>query len=551
MPLHGILSLTERRVLEAKHECLQRQALAIRKEMNTGNTAAVLPEHILVTIFQLYAAAPCLPDIHGWLAISWVCSRWRTIALLAAVLWTQIPVTELAVVGSYLSRSKTLPLYITGKLCNVPKEKVGNKIQRDQSLRSITTWSSVLTHAARIEGLTIDHDFRLKQGRLCASGLRYAKFPKLRCLSIQGRNIDELHPVKDCEQLPALLRGLDQMQQLEEVATKCIPLPLVTNLFSPSLKKLDIGILAYATPAAAWTLPWDTFWSKLGQLSSLQQLSLATFPPLPASGTAHLPPTPLTLPALTKLTLSWRDTDRALEAAHFLAHTALPARCALHVAQTGGTGTVRAFEALCAAVARARAAPAAPLRTLRIARVTEHAVQLACWTAALSVAALVVRPGAPRAPEPAPLLKVAVHSSCSAAQLGGLLRMLPLQSVTNVALCDASGGFLSPGMPAHGVRALLVSEQAAHEAIRGLGGGGCVPVPMPALEALHLVDLYVGEDGRGWAGELRTSLQRRSKQLPDAPRLRLVVDDPKLHDTRKWMYIVEPVVESVGYVMRL
>ncbi|EKM53926.1 uncharacterized protein PHACADRAFT_257433 [Phanerochaete carnosa HHB-10118-sp] len=66
-------------------------------------------------------------DDHGWMAISWVCRRWRAVVLNAPVLWTNIHVTDpMEPVKAYLERSQDMPLSILGKL----RFKKEDKIQR-------------------------------------------------------------------------------------------------------------------------------------------------------------------------------------------------------------------------------------------------------------------------------------------------------------------------------------------------------------------------------------------------------------------------------------
>ncbi|GJE87358.1 hypothetical protein PsYK624_034410 [Phanerochaete sordida] len=542
MPLYDVLTSTQRRALQAEYELLQYRALVVCKAMNAGNIVAILPEHILVMIFQLYATDSRRPGSHGWLAVAWVCSRWRTIVLHAATLWKRIPVAELTAVEFYLDHARTLPLHITGKLSGVPREWPELQELRNEFIRNIEAWSKVLTHAARIEGLEIDHDFRLGERRLCMSGLQYATFPKLRRFAIEGHHIRELHPIRNQAQIPALLRGYDEMQLLEEVTTTNIPLSLVANLFSANLKKLDIGKSAHSRTSKAWSLPWDAFFSKLRLLSGLQELTLGCFPSLSAD--AARPHSPLTLPALTLLTLRMHGADIALEAAHFLTNTALPAHCALRVSHTG-TGTTRAFDTLCSAVADTLSTPAEPLRTLMIAEVGGGTVQLVCWTAEIAPAEIVMRP----VPQ-VPLLVMTVHDTLEP-RLAKLLRRLPLQTVVGAALCDASGGLWgedSSGIHTEGVRTLLVTKRAAHDVTRALGRSSSTR--FPALKLLIFGHLRPIDDGVEWARQLRTRLLERREQMPDAPPLRLFVDDPELHCTSKWMELIKPVVHRVRYNVR-
>ncbi|GJE99394.1 hypothetical protein PsYK624_156480 [Phanerochaete sordida] len=547
MPQSSVLSSTERLVLEARHDDLCRTVLALRKAMNDGNIVVTLPEDILLLIFKLYAAAPCRPGRHGWLAISWICARWRTIILHSATLWTNIPLTHLAAVECYLLRSRAAPLHVSGSFIHLPGTGPAYELAQRQL---ISTWSAVTEHSIRIQELAVTLDFGLPGNHLLESGLQHATFPQLRRLYISGENTYHLDRIDSDKKLPAFLRAVAEKRHLEEVTTTNIPLPLVVNMLSSSLKRLHIGV-GSRTPLEG-RLPSDLFWSGLRLLSSLQELSIAQFPSFPDPVDAGPLRASLPLPALKNLAVHLAGPRANCNSAtYFLNHITLSADCSLRIININTTAHMLnpCQEALYMAISRVLDPHehTAPLRMLHVARSEQYEQRFSFWTQCPTPSILSLDHSAMLRAGLHPRLEIIVGST-DTPRIGDLLRLLPLYAVEGIVFSDGSITRWTSIVPAPSVRVVAVSESAPMSAICKLVTILVDFKFMPALEELRFVGVPMARGLEAAMGVLGCGLQRCGRRFADRTPLRLVVDDPELYSEMCKLAEGDPLVESVEFV---
>ncbi|GJE98785.1 hypothetical protein PsYK624_150210 [Phanerochaete sordida] len=551
MPLSSVLSPTERLALDDQHDALLRRALELRKVMNAGNIAVILPEDVLLSIFKFYAAATCRPCSHGWLVASWICARWRTIILHSATLWTHIMLNNMVAVECYLLRSQAALLHVSGSLMRFSGYGDEHALQQAESL---AVWTAATEHSARIRELEMTIDFGLAEQHIFKSGLQHATFPQLRRLVIGAIQIYKHAPVDGDKKLPAFLRGGGEMGHLEEVATTDIPLSLVTTLFSTNLRKLHIGV--NGCTRLPGSISSDRFWSELQRLSNLEELSIANFPSLSRPVDADVSHTPISLPVLKKFAVHWEDIS-VDSATYFLNHIALPAGCSLNISQINPNTTILNAQAFYAsrkafymAVSRSLAPhePSTPLLTLHLARFEKYEQRLSFWTEDPTRTGL--------SPDHSTMLRLGLHPHLeviqrdrSASEMRELLRLLPLHAVECLVLDGESVESWNFNVSTPRVRVLVVSVNEPGTELDNFAAHLERWTWLSALEELRLVGEYMASTSATWADHLRRGLQKRFRTSPDLPRLRLIVDDPELLcEISTWAEGADAFVQSVECV---
>ncbi|KAJ3530625.1 hypothetical protein NMY22_g8489 [Coprinellus aureogranulatus] len=89
---------------------LEEETQALKMAHNATITVHLLPAEILSNIFVMLAATS---GDGLWIRITWVCSRWRRVALDCASLWTRLPLLNAKFTTIALSRTKNSPISVS------------------------------------------------------------------------------------------------------------------------------------------------------------------------------------------------------------------------------------------------------------------------------------------------------------------------------------------------------------------------------------------------------------------------------------------------------
>ncbi|KAI0299086.1 hypothetical protein B0F90DRAFT_1926244 [Multifurca ochricompacta] len=136
---------------------------------NSGNAAVELPTELLRLIFFLCVEDPTLANRRqrcppSWISITYVCRRWRTVALGFLQLWSIItPDLSPQWVTAFLKRSSYLPLHISFNVGPVHRESFRKRVKLGRKQRSTAAFSplpgqtikKILSHVPRMQKLQI------------------------------------------------------------------------------------------------------------------------------------------------------------------------------------------------------------------------------------------------------------------------------------------------------------------------------------------------------------------------------------------------------------
>ncbi|GJE87495.1 F-box protein [Phanerochaete sordida] len=544
---HPSLSCGGRHELEKQYHHARLHVAQLARRLNATSPAVALPDELLVEIFKWLTVShsqsiSTVYDCYRWISATHVCHRWRTVALDASSLWTDISVHgKLDCTRMFLSRSKHQPLSVAGDVGRDTANPAG---------AGFRAWETVFQHAARIERLSlmyreeISSAFQERLARFIRASPK--EFPLLKALSIDRGN----SPIT---QLPPLLELLGAHSPLEELRARSLPLPTLAPVLPPTLKHLYLTDFGHRAPVPEM---WAALLAALRALPRLETLSLQDgLPADPHAGfhaAPHAPlpaPPPLPLPRLRTLHALCSAPGQGAAVATFFATLAPPPAARLRVAVTGDPLRFPQHDlpAVGAALgahlaAAAAAAPATALRALSVQRAPDPAgaVALHAWRASAGLAhAGLVPPGLLHAP-PALALRLRNYAPTAAHAFAGVLPRLPLHALRTLVLDGAgaepgAGGWRAAFAQARDVRALAVAGGAVQALPEALHPHQGALVLFPRLEELKLYDvefLVHTDDGEGdgwwshaaWFGAFVDALHARTALRPGLRLAKLYVE---------------------------
>lgn len=277
---------------------LMKKVHLAKMRRNSLTAIGRLPPEVLADIFRELVDSHVDPyNRSNALLVTWVCSRWREVALHAPRLWNYIALRphDVARISEFMNRSKQVPLFMEQpNLVRVLPEDVLDLvvggIPRARSLACV--FNTALLELSETRSLDA---------------------PLLRELQVSSKGLDSI------TMFPTLLQA--SWPSLQNLTCNVLSIHLIQALTRPSLTHLYISGVSSRQPAIAWV-------TVLAELPALKELSLCGViirRQLPIH--AIPPPTRLvTLSRMAKLELMDRNGSGA-ECADLLNHLVLPTTC--------------------------------------------------------------------------------------------------------------------------------------------------------------------------------------------------------------------------------
>ncbi|KAI1789051.1 hypothetical protein LXA43DRAFT_1023071 [Ganoderma leucocontextum] len=321
------------------------EALRLKCMYNASSLLAKLPPHVLALIFLNHAnwfyenhlkwwhgredccsiQSPAHKELHEWINVSYVCHRWRTVALDCAPLWTTIVFDERIhpdLLRTILSRSRGLPLNLVlhaarGRHCIgcVPSdgrvEKFGESIDVFREVlpraRELSVFSS-LDDDTEVWDALKDLGSANRLEHLCIEGLHYEGF----------RRQDKLVRLPD----DAVAAGWHP--SLRTLRISGVRFNWSNVCLGPTLRHLDVS----RSVSLNEDMDMDSLLLALSRMSHLETLKLDSLPPLPSpdNNPAQQEYPRTALPRLRKLRLRMKDEGIA----DFLSRLELPRTASVH-----------------------------------------------------------------------------------------------------------------------------------------------------------------------------------------------------------------------------
>ncbi|KIP10422.1 hypothetical protein PHLGIDRAFT_241371 [Phlebiopsis gigantea 11061_1 CR5-6] len=236
-PIHRI-SAGERAKVQELLDGARERVRELTLTLNTTSVAVMLPAELLVEIFK-YAIAgwpqktvddlwPGLTvvsadngGVYGWIVVTHVCSRWRSVALGTPSLWTRIRVDKLDAVRMLLERSANMPLDVEGL---IPRQ-VSKVLSR--------AWRPVFKQARRIRSLKVNYHY--EETTKTAKWLEHKRpdFSNVKEFFL-GRSPD------DDPELPQIFEGLRHHPSLQILRVHNVALGAMTQLSVARVQHLEM-----------------------------------------------------------------------------------------------------------------------------------------------------------------------------------------------------------------------------------------------------------------------------------------------------------------------
>ncbi|KIP01923.1 hypothetical protein PHLGIDRAFT_321111 [Phlebiopsis gigantea 11061_1 CR5-6] len=171
----------------------ERELVSLRLQLNAVASIMRLPDELLLEVFYLYLAwwratyghdgffpsySSKIRGHHGWVLITHVCHHWRTVALSASLLWTDIKINRQSLAYAFLARSKQAPLNIQ---CRIVLKDVTKNSRKFQTVKA------ALAQSHRIRSLLFQYsslDPETGDPTLASPELGRYEFPQLRDLTL-------------------------------------------------------------------------------------------------------------------------------------------------------------------------------------------------------------------------------------------------------------------------------------------------------------------------------------------------------------------------------
>lgn len=270
-----------------------KERLQLTARWNSLTPAGSLPEELLLEIFALCVRhSPSYSDpasiFYKWLSVTWVCHRWRRIALGAPALWTNVQMIASPLVKLFLARSREMSLHVTGRV-----------LLSTSTAESVKAWKNIVVALHRVRHLGLDMQPSLGTwDHLTHYRIENPNFRHLESLSIFVRG-------QIAHSLPRILSDAHDFPSLKTLQLSHVDFATARRFLVPSLKNLVLH--EYTIPTVVGSLGWHDF---VDGLSGLKNLVSVDITPLP-----HPPHHPcpsqeqkLILPALRELTVTLPHT---------------------------------------------------------------------------------------------------------------------------------------------------------------------------------------------------------------------------------------------------
>ncbi|TFK68996.1 hypothetical protein BDN72DRAFT_640983 [Pluteus cervinus] len=254
---------------------LRRQIQQLQVARNALLPISSLPNEVLSNVFLTCRRQPSTdrPDMQGLLTLTWVCHRWRDIALSNPSLWTYIGPENFHWAAECLSRSKEAPLEVIfdgpcapdvrtlllSQLHRFRRLNVGVGAQRTPG--ATEALSSALTHPApALESLTLHQTMGISTvlfsgaspllhtieiyGGVITSTLNILPFTALKHLSIMSPDFP-VPVISFLQLLPSSLAGLESLRLDDTLspspASESLNQHLSRRVYFPNLRKIHVG----------------------------------------------------------------------------------------------------------------------------------------------------------------------------------------------------------------------------------------------------------------------------------------------------------------------